>query len=54
MDKIKQQYEYIVEKFGEDKILKRSEWLYKLVEEYLQSNKLEDKVGISWVAYFFL
>ena len=47
MDKIEQQYEYIVEKFGKDKILKRSEWLYKLVEEYLQSNKLEGKVGIS-------
>lgn len=47
MDKLEQQYDYIVEKFGKNKIVKRAEWLYKLVEDYLQSNELEGKVGIS-------
>lgn len=47
MDKIEQQYDYIVEKFGKNKIVKRAEWLYGLAEDYLQLNELEGKVGIS-------
>lgn len=47
MGKNEQQYDYIVEKFGEDKISKRAEWLYKLLDDYLQSNELVGKVGIS-------
>lgn len=46
MDK-KTDYQYVIDKFGEDKIITRSEWLYGLLEDYIKSEKLQKRVGIS-------
>lgn len=40
-------YQYIVDKFGEEKITLRSEWLYSLLEDYIKSENLQERVGIS-------
>lgn len=40
-------YRYIIDKFGEDKIILRSEWLYSLLEDYIKSENLQERVGIS-------
>lgn len=40
-------YQYILDKFGEDKVASRAQWLYDLLEGYLTAKELTDKVSIS-------
>lgn len=40
-------YQYIIDKFGEEKITLRAEWLYGLLEDYIRSENLQERVGIS-------
>lgn len=40
-------YDYIVKKFGKDKISERSKWLYNLMSDYIDSRGLQGKVVIS-------
>lgn len=40
-------YRYLVEKFGEEKIVSRYEWLYGVLQEYIRIKKLEGEVLIS-------
>lgn len=42
-----QGYQYIVEKFGEEKVRLRSEWMYNLLDDYIAAEGLTDKVFIS-------
>ena len=45
-------YEYILDKFGEEKLLSRYTWLYDLMENFLRIKNYEDNVIISRVIYF--
>lgn len=40
-------YEYILDKFGEEKLLSRYTWLYDLMENFLRIKNYEDNVIIS-------
>ena len=40
-------YEYIIARFGEDKVLARSSWLYDLLQDYIEIKGLGDRVDIS-------
>lgn len=40
-------YEYLVEYFGENKISFRYEWVFGLMEDFIHANQLEEKVWIS-------
>lgn len=40
-------YKYLVERFGEDKIISRYEWLYNLMNDYIIARGLDDLVIIS-------
>jgi hypothetical protein len=40
-------YQYIVDKFGKEKVEARSKWLYSLLDDYIKMRKYEDKVEIS-------
>ena len=40
-------YQYIIDTFGEDKVIFRGKWLYNLLEDYLTEKGLMDKVSIS-------
>lgn len=40
-------YKYLVNKFGEEKISSRYEWLYNLMNDYIHARGYEDKVIIS-------
>lgn len=42
-----QDYQYIIDKFGEEKVLSRSEWLYNQLSDYINFQGLTDKVSIS-------
>lgn len=42
-----QGYQYIVDKFGEEKVISRSEWLYNQLSDYIDSQNLMGKVTIS-------
>lgn len=42
-----QGYQYIVDRFGEEKVTSRSEWLYDQLSDYIDSKNLTDKVTIS-------
>ena len=37
-------YEYILDKFGEEKLLSRYTWLYDLMENFLRIKNYEDNV----------
>lgn len=40
-------YQYILEKFGDEKVTSRAKWLFGLLEDYLVAEELTDKVSIS-------
>ncbi len=40
-------YKYLIDKFGEEKIRSRYEWLNDLLEDFVNKRKLQDKVVIS-------
>lgn len=40
-------YRYIVDRFGEEKVRSRSEWLYNLLGDYIEAEGLSDKVAVS-------
>lgn len=40
-------YQYLIEKFGEQKILSHYEWIYNLMEDYLEAMECQEKVLIS-------
>lgn len=42
-----QGYQYIVEKFGQEKVQSRAKWLYDLLCDYITENSLTDQVSIS-------
>ena len=42
-----QGYQYIVEKFGQEKVQSRAKWLYDLLCDYVSQNNLIDQVSIS-------
>ena len=42
-----QGYQYIVEKFGQEKVQSRTKWLYDLLCDYITENNLTDQVNIS-------
>lgn len=42
-----QSYQYIVDRFGEEKILSRAEWLHNQLSDYIGARNLTDKVHIS-------
>lgn len=40
-------YQYLVNQFGEQKILSHYEWIYQIMENYLDARECQDKVIIS-------
>ena len=40
-------YQYLVEKFGKEKIKKRYQWLYNQMLDFIEAKDLEEKVLIS-------
>lgn len=40
-------YDFIIDHFTEDRMIARYEWLYDLIQDYINSEKLNDKVYIS-------
>lgn len=42
-----QGYQYILDRFGEEKVKSRSEWLYDQLNDYIDSRNITDKVIIS-------
>lgn len=40
-------YDFVIEQFGETKIVSRYEWLYNLMQDYIESEKIVGRVFIS-------
>lgn len=40
-------YEYLIKRFGENKISSRYEWVYGLMEDFIKINQMENQVRIS-------
>ena len=44
---LKDTYNFIIDHFGEDKIVSRYQWIYDLMEDYINAEELQEKVYIS-------
>lgn len=47
MEKYKSSYEFIIDHFGEERIVARYDWLYSLMEDFIRAENIGTKVFIS-------